>query len=210
MAVRLVEIAIERVTLDNERFPEEVGLMVFSELRHHLAFVEMLPAVGVLVEPEVIVAKSRQGYLRVAHDLGRKSIRAVIDPESDEDAVRVLRADAGVEFLDWEEIDALEGATPVADVWHSFSFERPLTPLEKEQFERHIVGFFSNRALFPDYERLSRPADVRYDDSASRVDFRVPTPVGDDRWYGSWLAILRRFSRGVVEIMTYQGMRFGP
>ena len=207
MAIQLIALPPEAVQFDEERFPDHDQSYIFEHLLHYLSLMETLPAIQILVNRDRIVVTRRQKYLRIALILKRPEIRAVIDPSSDAAATAALKNRPGVEELDWDEIDTLERATPVFDNWHVFFFERPLTPDEKAVFEAEIVGFF---------EDLRHPASadgdpilcLRYDDNGPYAEFLARTPVGDESWYASFLAAVKRFSSRSVRVISYQGRRF--
>lgn len=209
MAIQLIALPPEEVLFDEERFPDRDDSFVFEHLLHYCSLMETLPAIRILVNQDRIVVTWGHKYLRIALILARPKIRAVIDPASDAAATAGLKNQPGVEKLDWDEIDALERATPVVDNWHVFFFERPLTSDEKALFEAQIVGFF---------ERLEHPATagadgspihcIRYDDNGPYAEFLARTPVGDESWYGPYLAVVKRFSSESVRIISYQGRRF--
>ena len=90
-----------------------------------------------------------------------------------------------------------------------FFFVEPLTLPQKSIFERDIVGFFS-RLLVKYAALIDAPAilDVRYDDSQCVAEFLTHLPWGDEAWYGTYLAELKRFSQEFATIVSFQGRLF--
>jgi hypothetical protein len=209
MAIRLIELPPQRVGFDDARFPDRDDSWVFEHLRDYLSLLESLPAISLHVDEEGPVVTRGHNYLRIARELGRARIRGVIQASSEAGAVAELLSQPDVQALDWEAIDAAEQATPVVDQWHVFFFERPLNRDEKARFEREIAGFFTGLD-----EPSSAPregtsvADVQHDDQARCARFLVRTPVGDESWYGRYLAAVKRFSAEAARVVSYQGRRF--
>jgi hypothetical protein len=209
MSIQLIALPPEEVQLDEGRFPDRDDSLIFEHLLHYCSLLETLPAVRVLVDWEQVVITRGHKYLRIALQLGRSKIRAVIDPSSVANAVVMLKSQPGVEKMDWDEIDTLERATPMVDQWHVFFFERPLTKEEKTHFEIDVVHFFEGLAHPTQAEvGASSVRCIRYDDQGPSAEFLTRTPVGDESWYGPYFAVAKRFSSEIVRVVSYQGRRF--
>jgi hypothetical protein len=207
MPIQLVALPPSQVVLDETRFPDDDDSWIYEHLLHYCSLFDPLPAITVFVEPDGPALTRGHKYLRIARELERPRIRAVIDPASDERAVSGLTRRPDVETLDWAEIDRRERATPVAEVWHVFYFERPLTDEEKLRFTREVADFFEDLGWAA--RERARIGEVRHNDEERRAEFLARTPVADESWYAKYLATMTHFSREVVPIVSYQGRRFG-
>lgn len=208
MRLRLVELPVERVRVDEDRFPSRPKGWVTEHLVHYLSHSETLPAIDIVVDSLGPVVTEGHGYLAAAVALGRSRIRAIVDPSSDADAVDGLIGRSDVEILSWLEIEARERAEPVIDQWHVFYFERSLSETEKDRFDREIAGFFTD--VPPQVGTDGEPpvVDVHHDDRERRAEFKVRVLPGDERWYGRYLAAIGKFDSDTVRIASFQGRVF--
>jgi hypothetical protein len=208
MPTQLIELAPELVTIDEERFPDRDSSFILEHLQRYCSLFDPLPAIGIHVEKDAILVTRGHKYLRVAWNLGRSRIRALVRASSDPDATAALLARPEVRGLNWAEIDAEERANPEVEQWHVYYFERPLDDDEKSRFDREVIGFL--RGLYgPGSGRPEQDPvrTVEYDDAAACVQFRVLLPIGDESWYGGYRAAAQRFSGEVVGIVSFQGLR---
>jgi hypothetical protein len=208
MPLELVALPPELVTIDESRYPDGDKTWVYDHLMHYCSLFDPLPAIRILINENGPVVTWGHKYLRISRALRRPLIRALIKPGSNEDAKASLLQRADVVKLDWEEIDAIERATPVIDQWHVFYFERALSAREKRRFDDEVAAFFvaAPRPAWDEADTIV--GQVQHDDSEHRAQFRARTPVADESWYRDFLAAVNRFSRNVAKIISYQGRRF--
>jgi hypothetical protein len=124
------------------------------------------------------------------------------------DAARVLsQLPSGIRITPNEVFES-ELATLVSREYHTYFFDRPLTPEAQNRFLTDIAGFF---------ERLETPL---IDASEKRLfqwgfpfegrcaEFEALIPIGDQSWCGEYLRTCREFSREVQPIVSFQGRLF--
>src|SRR5262245_44679052 len=205
----LLSLPVARLTLDTDSPPGESTSYVYDDLRFYCSLIETLPAVVVTVDESATVSVSgRRVYARIAKDLGRPTIRSVVDAASDPSGVERLLREPNVERLSWTEIDAAERKERVAWMWQVFFFARPLTDVEARTFQDEVVGVFAGVAdLFPEAADLGAldPPRVSTGEEGRLRYFRAVQPTGDQAWMRDYVAAIRRFSAHEVRIVSFQG-----
>jgi hypothetical protein len=197
----LTLIPADLITVDS-RIPDRDTSFVPDHLVYCLSKSELLPAVSLQIEGERATIVRGHKYLEAARILGRTSIRCVITSPPTSADVKQFLARSDVSILDWEEIRARESSdtTPVA--WHVFYFDRPLSAVEKADFDSRV------NALFEGIETAG--VRVLHDDRGPGAEYRVKTPVSDEDWARRSLQTFAAFAEERVGITSYQGRRFGP
>lgn len=203
MSIILIELPPQMIEVDETGYPDRDSSWRADHLRRYLSLVETLPAVGVRITKFGAVVTEGHAVLQAAKDLRRASIRAIVDPQSDMDALTELLRNPEVIGLDWAAIDAAERRRPIDLAWHVFFFARALRPEEQMAFEREIATFF---------DRLPEPygaglvvGSLRFRDASSEAEFQARTPLADERWFGPWVKAIERFHRETAPIASYQG-----
>jgi hypothetical protein len=205
----LLSLPVARLTVDTRSSADESAGYVYEHLRFYCSLIETLPAVVVTVDESAMVTVSqRRVYARIARDLGRPAIRAVVDPASDPAGVARLLREPGVERLSWAEIDAAERKERVAWMWQVFFFARPLTDREQRAFRDEVVGVFAKVPdLFPEAADLGAAGPLSAGEEGALLYFRAVQPTGDQAWMRDYVAAIRRFSAQEVRIVSFQGRK---
>ncbi len=195
------------VRIDEAQFPACETRFIHEHLRYYLSQLEILPVIRVLVDEEGPVVTDGHQYLQIAQELELPAIRAIVEPFSEPSDLERLDGVHEVEVLDWKKIDALEQATPVIEQWHIFYFERVLTNIEKDRFDQEVAGYFENGDNFSMWspEAHGLLERVVHDDMGPRGRFLARMPIADESWFPAYLAAVRRFSRDVVPVVSFQG-----
>jgi hypothetical protein len=196
--IELIELPPDLPVIDESRFPDRDSSLVPEHLEHYLSLFEPSPAIGIRAEPGGPVVTRGHKYLRAARNLGRRRIRAVIQPGSDPAATIELLRRPQITRLDWTEIDAAERTQPIADQWHVYYFERPLTEPEQRAFADIVIGFLLQAGN--QVREISHTGD--------HAQFLATVPAGDESWFGPYRAATQRFSTEIVPVVSFQGRRF--
>jgi len=205
----LLSVPVARLTLDTDLSGDESASYVYEHLRFYCGLIDTLPAVKVTVDANGrAVVSGRRVYARIARDLGRPAIRAVVDAASEPAGVARLLQEPGVEQLSWAEIDAEEREQRVAWMWQVFYFARPLAGAELRAFQDDVVGVFAQVGdLFPEAAEMGTVDQLTTGEEGRRVSFRAVQPTGDQAWMRDYVAAIRRFSAEVVEVVSFQGRK---
>lgn len=205
----LLSVPVARLTMDTDAPGDESPGYVYEHLRFYCSLIETLPAVKVTVDGGGrAVVSGRRVYARIASDLGRPAIRAVVDAASEPAGIARLLQDPGVEQLSWAEIDAAERMQRVAWMWQVFYFARPLAGAELRAFQDDVVGVFAQvRDLFPEAAEMGTVDQLTTGEEGRRVSFRAVQPTGDQAWMRDYVAAIRRFSAEVVAVVSFQGRK---
>jgi hypothetical protein len=205
----LVSLPVARLIVEADSSRDASSSYVYDHLRFYYSLFDALPAVEVTVDGNAAVTVSRRRiYARIARDLGRPRIRAVVAAASDPAGVARLLREPDVEKLSWAEIDAAERNERVAWLWQVFYFARPLTDAELRTFRDDVVGVFAQVPdLFPEAREMGTVEQLAVGDEGRRVSFRAVQPTGDQAWMRDYVIAIRRFSANVVEIVSFQGRK---
>lgn len=202
MTTLLAEIPVAIVSIDEQRFPDRDAHHILEHLLRYCAKFDPMPAITVSVESGVVTVVRGHKYLIVARKLGRQLIRAVIMSSPSSEAVKVLLARPDVTVLDWKSIKTREAEEPNPKIWHVFFFARSLSANEQRDFSGRVAE------LFRPYNASAIP--VIYNGGGAIAEFEANTPVTDHSWGTRSLAAFSSFSQERVDIVSYQGARFGP
>jgi hypothetical protein len=200
MASLVVELPTQMVKVDEDRFSDLDRSLILEHLKYYFSRFEPLPAVTVrLVDQEAFVVAGHK-YVAAAVALGRPRLRAIVDPASDGEAVSRLLALDGVQRLDLDALEKEEARNPVPLAWHIVFFGRPLTPEQRTAFSK-AMGELAGSTR-------GSPPTVAYDESGTRAELRMPTPVFDHDWATDLLRALSDFHEAHTPIVSYQGRAF--
>jgi hypothetical protein len=158
------------------------------------------PAIHAYFDGAFFVVTAGHKYVGIARELGVQTLRTIASLSSPvpESVKEVPRAEL-----------EREAEMAVVRDYHVYFFDGPLSPTQREEFERTVVTFLAT---------LSSPllvgADERIDDLAYPRDgecarFRAVLPVADRSWVSRYRAVATRFSADVRRIVSFQGARFG-
>jgi hypothetical protein len=198
MPFRILRLPTNIPTIDEERFPDPHNSIVSEHLTHVLARSEVLPAITVLVQPDLVVVTRGHKYLVSARELERSDIRAVVDPSSESASVEALRQVPGVIELDWDE-QAHDMGNEESPLWHVLFFGGPIEEAHRRALER-AVRHVGSHATHPD-----STVQVEMDRSLRMLAFRLRTPGCDRDWQLALLRVLVAFHQEHVPIVSYQG-----
>lgn len=197
MTFFLFEAPIESVRLDESKYPDREKGLIFEHLLLYCSKFDPLPAISIAVDGGELFVTGGHKYLECAAALGRRTIRAVL-PSASDDVIKLLLRRSEVKPLDWDAIKKRESIETSVRGWHVLFFERPLSAVDKLGFESQVSEQFDGEAVH-----------VSYDNSRRSAEFEAQTPLNDFVWARALRERLSLFSRRHVQIVSYQGRRFG-
>ena len=175
---------------------------VHGHLVYLLSLGGELPAVRVSVTPDGVMIVDGYRYLKVAKELKRSPIRAIVDRGSDKGSVETLaRYRRVVHPKEWE-----GESSGIDSTWHVFFFHPPLDRQASDEFRALVEGLFrsSASAVFAALDTAPvKSFDVELE--SGRVAFEAETPWADEAWVSTFLSKCREFSEKRRPIWTYQG-----
>ncbi len=208
MLLLVVDMDPNDVKVDESVFPDKwKDIYIYEHLRHFYSKFSSMPSIGIYVTRESVTVMRGHQYLSIAKDLGRGSIRAVVDHTSPKKAVEQFLKRPSVRQLDEEELKAYDDAILRSYSWYVFFFERPLGAEERELFERKIVDYLKQAPLPPQFEGVERLKELNYPYEGQCAEVEVFTPL-DSRWYGRFRLVMMDFHTNVVPIISFQGTKF--
>lgn len=197
MTFVLFETPVESVRRMDLKYPDRQASFIFEHLLEYCSKFDPLPAISIAVEGDGLFVTRGHKYLDCAVALARPTIRAVLPTGSDE-VRKALLSRPDVKVLDWEAIKSREATDVRPRGWHVLFLQQMLSATQKLHLENEIREQFGDITL-----------RVSHDDSRRLAEFEAQTPVTDIVWGRAWLDRLSTFSRHHVEIVSYQGDRFG-
>ena len=185
--------------------PERSASYVHEHLKYFLSLERDMPAVRVLIDAAGIHLLDGHRYLRIARELEKPGVRAVVDKKSDPQVVETLAKERRVVHeSEWEgQPSSLEFR------WHVFFLEPPLDSFLVERVRALIAECFhesTSRVIETAGGALIRSLDV--DPDSGRIAFEAQTPWADEGWISNFLSKWREFSQNRRAIITYQGRRW--
>ncbi len=203
-----VEIPVS-LAREDPQFPDRDTRNIYEHLKYVLSRSSLfpMPAIHVNLEKGRLLVTGGHKYLKIARELGRSQIRAILSSDSATKAELIGHLPDGVTVVPNEELDR-EVKMPLVRGYHVYFFDEPLSPEAQKLFLSAIVGFF---------ERLDSPLlnetgkrvlhwDFPFD--ARCAEFEALFPLGDQSWFPAYLATAQDFSRNVARIASFQGARF--
>ncbi len=180
---------------DNDRF-------IYAHLKYYCSKFSPLPAISAMfVDGQFLISRGHK-YLRIARELGRSSIRVIVEGgDGMPDIERFLKSE-GVQRVDWSEIDQREQAALYSPSWHVFFFVSPLTKRAMQEFVAMIKNIFEGT----EGGKILSP--VAFTKEGQAAEFEALTPHGNHQWSNRFLAACRRFHSEYSTIESYQGRRF--
>lgn len=197
MTIRLLELPVAAVSVDEARSPDRDDSHIFEHLLHYCSKFEPLPAITIAIEGSTARVLRGHKYLLAARALGRTAIRAVVAGAPTSEELTSFLGETHAKVLDWEAIKTNEQRESVPMGWHVFFFARPLSPEEKAAFDAVVIELFSDPAIA-----------VAHDDARPLAEFEAKTPATDAAWAARHLNAFTLFGRDHVAIVSYQGRRF--
>lgn len=202
MTFQFIDISIEDVSLDEAEADNE-STLVYQHLKRYCEKFTPLPAITVKVKNGKLVVTRGHKYLKIARDLGRGRIRAVLLGETAE-GLRRQRISFSA-FLVPNSVLEQEGTADVVNAWHVFFFKSQVTDEIARQIEIAIKNFI-NKSL-PLAVRGQTMIEFNCDLSAACIEIKFPTPVKDQLWMGSFILFYRSEMNRICPIESYQGRR---
>lgn len=192
---------------EDERFPDRDVRQIYPHLKHYCSKFFPLPAIEVGPFRDGFVVTHGHKYVRIARELGYPWLRAIYRTEYSDPQQVLDTLPQGVRVTPRELLER-EAATLVAREYHVYFFSSPLASPERDRFLSDIAGFFER--LETSLIDMSQRRLLRWDFpfSGECAEFEALIPVGDPRWFSSYLDICRRFSREVRRIVSFQGKIF--
>jgi len=172
---------------------------VYEHLRAYCATFDPLPAIDVKIQSGRFVLARGEYYLRIANELERPAIRAIIQTSGAESIVGFHRS------LSREEVDAeAESAGGVSEAWHICYLENPAQvshgAVLRQWFEDFVKASLQGIGM-PD----ARVTGWRFDPKNGQVALRFPTPFGHHDWQKELMYCLLNLPQG--KLVSYQGVR---
>jgi hypothetical protein len=177
-----------------------------DDLREYLRYAESWPAIRIEVGADGINVIDRAELVRIAEEMDRGTLSAVIDVKSDPVAVSQLLSQPGVHRVEAD--DTLK--QPVVRDWQVFRLAKSATTDDLESFKRGVVQFLEDlrmrypSGLYPDDTAVT---DFEYKPDRRVIAFRAWLPIGDESWYSEYLERVRAFASQNVPILSFQGVK---
>lgn len=208
MAVLVVKCDPKVLRIDESMYPDVETSYIYDHLKYYCSKFSPLPAATITLHGGSPVVVQGQKYVRIATELGRKSIRAIITGDTNTDEVQSFLRIEAVQILDWQLLRREEEETSVLDAEHVFFFESALSDHQKRTFEESVAGFFHQLQSVLLLGKPRTVTKVVYSHGDCSAEFIATTPAGDESWFGEFYASCLDFSRTVGRIASYQGRRF--
>lgn len=207
MALLVFECDPKMLRVEERIYPDADASFIYEHLKYYCSKFDPLPAATVALREGQLLVVQGQKYVRIAVELGRKMIRAIMTDANTEEIQRLVRTD-GINVLDWQALRREEEQTSVLDAVHVFFFESGLSEHQKQLFEEKIAGFFHRLQSVLLQGKAIKVSNVVYSHDDRSAEFVATTPAGDPRWFGDFHASCLNFSRSVARMASYQGRRF--
>ena len=178
---------------------------IYDHLLYYCSKFSPLPAIEVDVDRDGIRAARRRIYLKIAKDLERPTIRAVISSRSNEEAVNARAERGDIKLLDYDEVRS--GEPPFVNGWHVFFFENDLDDRQLADFQGLVRATFEPCSVRSDDKQESLTA-FAYLSSKRCVEFQALTPVENHAFGTELRTRLFEFDSKVSRILSYQGSQF--
>ena len=125
------------------------------------------------------------------------------------DFLRNLNDATDIQKNYWETVKNSDRNVLFDYVWLVCFFERPLNADEQNIFEEQVVGFF-RQFILPNFADSTneRIKDLNYLFDGLCVEFQAYMPIGDERWYSEFRAVIVKFHSQYVPISSFQGHKF--
>lgn len=194
---------------EDPQFPDRETRYIFDHLKYALSRPSPfpLPAITVsLIDGRLVVTKGHK-YLRIAQELGRPRIRAMISSDALPASEFIKQLPSGAVVVPRKELER-EVMTPVLRDYHVYFFENPLDSESQEKFVRTFIGFFENLKTPFLKQSEKRVFSWSFPFDGYCAEFEANIPVGDKTWPPKYLKMSQDFSRNVARIVSFQGARF--
>jgi hypothetical protein len=204
MSLLVFELDPSEVSEDSGH-PDTDDSLNFEHLLCYLRKQDLVPAITVSVREQDVIVLQGHKYLRAARKLNRR-IRAIVDSESHEEAVKLQfknRPRIEPSLLEHEAAPIFEPA------WHVFFFEPALTQRTLEQFEMML-----QRATLPETSSMIATAGgseihkILVARDVGCIEVLFDTPLGDEGWAIQFLNMCKEFSEDKAQILSYQGRKW--
>lgn len=130
-----------RFLVEDERYPDRDSRHIYEHLKYTCSRPSPfpLPAVGLIHHENRLVVTRGHKYLRIARELGRPSLRAVLSTPALE--AQLIQQFPGVQLVPNEVLEREQRLLVIND-YHVYFFESPLGLSEQQRFLTQIGGFF--------------------------------------------------------------------
>lgn len=210
MPIILVELDPDYVRVDESRFQQDLleQFVIYEHMLYYCSKLTKLPAISIQIDNGTAFVIRRHWYLSIAKDLRAPRIRAVIEDKTNFAEIQRFLRKTSVTQIDWEEARKAEEDQPVYYGWLVFFFERALTERERRTFEDQVVDFYRSIKLPRWFEHnMERIINLSYTHGGLCAEFQALTPFGDERWYPTSRAVLKKFHDEMVPLISFQGNR---
>lgn len=204
----MIEVPVSEIKEDS-KFPDQDTRHIYDHLKYTLSRPCQfpLPAIKVAQTEKGLVVVGGHQYLRIARELGKSTIRALLPSGGSPSSELLKRLPAGTQLVPREVLEQ-ETSLPVVRDFHVYFFAEPLSEHAKSQFLSNIAGFFKGLKT-----PLLKPADREllswaFPFKGYCAEFEANIPVGDKSWLEQYLRVSREFSRNVARIVSFQGAHF--
>jgi hypothetical protein len=207
MKYSLIEIDLNKIIL-NHQYEEShsEANFIYDDLCYFCSKFSPLPTITIEIKSDFIFVKSGYVYIRIAKELKRSIIRAVISDDSDKLRVIELEQLGEIKFLNWKEIRDEE--TAIGFAFHVFFFEKDLSSNEEILFRKMVYKHFEFQEYLSETERANAVNSFAYSKSDQCVEFSGLTPIDNTEFANRFLQRLVNFHSSVVKIRSYQGRKF--
>jgi hypothetical protein len=182
--------------------PERAGPHVYEHLKYFLSLSPTMPAIRVVIDANGVRILKGHRYLRIARELRRDRILAIVDKSSEASSVDALaKARRNVEPSEWEG----DPSKPALE-WHVVFFDAPLNDVLAARFRALVDECFaesSSKVIAAAGDASVRSFHV--DPDSRRIAFEAQTPWADEPWVHAFSAKLLEFSNESGRILTYRG-----
>lgn len=129
MSLILVEVDPHEIIIDKSRLQPDLieSTVIYEHLLYFCSKTSLVPAIFINIEHDAAFVVRGRWYLAIASDLNVPRIQAIIDNNSDFDAIQRFLQRPSVTQLDWEETRKTEAELSIEYRWLIFFFERSLT-----------------------------------------------------------------------------------
>jgi len=190
-------------------YPDRDASYVYEHLKYFLSKYPRLDrGIDIAIQPGgTAIVIREQKILRIAKELGHRTVRAIVSLDSADADVAVFQRRTGASMLDVSALEQ-ESNSAVSLEWHVFFFARPLTLAERERFVQDMSRSFEPRASMRFKDVKLTPLTVDFTHDGLSAEFEAWTPVGeaDHEWIKAFIERYVKFSETVAPIVSYRGL----
>ena len=167
---------------------------------------EQLAAITIKEVNGSFVVTRGHTYLRIAKELGRDKVRAVLIGEGNDD-FEVVKEHPELEVVPKEVLES-ESNIIGQEIWHVLFVEKDLDAQKADDFVQEFVSKVEMSLLEHNCES-TQVTKANYFSEGPGFEFYFWTPSVNIPWANEYHRILNDLSTTYVRIVTYQGRLFG-